>query len=97
MATRKNYVTEKMRHADTLASINSGVVRSEEAKNAEKKAWKEAFEAQARSEKVGAGRGTVNPEAVVPREINSRAQYEHEKAVGDPNATKMSYEDWKKL
>lgn len=97
MATRKNYVVEKMRKADELAASTSGVARSEEEYKAQKKAWKEAFEAQARSEKVGAGRGTVNPEAVVPRETNSRAQYEHEKAAGDPNATKMSYEDWKKL
>jgi hypothetical protein len=94
MATRKNYVTEKWSRADTLASMNSGVVRSKEARDAENKAWEEAFE---RSKKVGAGRGTVNPEAVVPRETNSRAQYEHEKAAGDPNATQMSYEDWKKL
>ena len=28
---------------------------------------------------------------------NSRAQYEHEKAAGDPYATELSFEDWKKL
>jgi hypothetical protein len=28
---------------------------------------------------------------------NSRAQYEHEKAVGDPSARDLSYEEWKKL
>lgn len=31
------------------------------------------------------------------RETNSRAQYDHEKAAGDPYATQMSFEDWKKL
>ena len=46
---------------------------------------------------AGAGRGKVNPEAVVPRNANSRAQYEHEKAVGDPSARDLSYEEWKKL
>lgn len=97
MATRKNYVAEKMKKAVELSDSMPGVARSKEEYDAGKKAWKEAFEAQARSEKVGAGRGTVNPEAVVPRETNSRAQYEHEKAAGDPNATQMSYEDWKKL
>ena len=97
MATRKNYVSEKMKKADELARASSGVITSEAQDKAEKKAWKEAFEAQARSEKVGSGRGMVNPEAVVPRETNSRAQYEHEKAAGDPNATQLSYEEWKKL
>lgn len=28
---------------------------------------------------------------------NSRAQYEHEKAAGDPNAMKLSFEEWQKL
>lgn len=36
-------------------------------------------------------------EAAQVRATNSRAQYEHEKAAGDPNATKMSFEEWKKL
>jgi hypothetical protein len=36
-------------------------------------------------------------EALKVRATNSRAQYEHEKAQGDPNATSMSYEEWKKL
>ena len=31
------------------------------------------------------------------RQINSRAQYEHEKAAGDPNALRLSFEEWKKL
>jgi len=97
MAKKMNYVVEKMRKADEMASRTSGVARSQAEYDAEKKAWKEAFDAQARSEKVGAGRGMVNPEAVVPRETNSRSQYEHEKASGDPNATQMSYEEWKKL
>ena len=33
----------------------------------------------------------------VRREENSRAQYEHEKETGDPNAVKLSFEEWKKL
>lgn len=36
-------------------------------------------------------------EALKVRETNSRSQYEHEKAAGDPNANQMSYEEWKKL
>jgi hypothetical protein len=28
---------------------------------------------------------------------NSRAQYQHEQEQGDPNALRMSYEEWKKL
>jgi hypothetical protein len=28
---------------------------------------------------------------------NSRAQYEHERQAGDPNALKLSFEQWKKL
>jgi len=31
------------------------------------------------------------------RAPNSREQYLHEKEQGDPYATKMSFEDWKKL
>jgi hypothetical protein len=30
-------------------------------------------------------------------EANSRAQYQHEKEVGDPSARDMTYEEWKKL
>lgn len=97
MGKRSDYVSEKMRKADEMASRTSGVTRSNEEYDAQKKAWKEAFDAQARAEKVGQGRGLVNPESVVPRTINSRAQYEHEKAAGDPNATKLSFEEWKKL
>ena len=93
MATkRRNIVTEKMKKADEMAAITSGVARSEEEYNAQKKAWKDAFDAQALSEKVGAGRGIVNPPAV-----NSREQYELEKEQGDPYALRLSYEEWKKL
>jgi len=28
---------------------------------------------------------------------NSKAQYQHEREQGDPNALQMSYEEWKKL
>jgi hypothetical protein len=31
------------------------------------------------------------------REINSRSQYNHERSAGDPNALKLSFEEWKKL
>lgn len=97
MVKRSNYVAEKMRKANEVASRTSGVARSQEERDMETNAWKEAFDAQARSEKVGAGRGLVNPESVTVRETNSRSQYEHEKAAGDPNATKLSFEEWKKL
>ncbi len=30
-------------------------------------------------------------------ETNSRAQYEHEREAGDPNALKLSFQEWKKL
>ncbi len=38
-------------------------------------------------------------EAILQRmnPINSRAQYEHERDAGDPNALRMSFEEWKKL
>jgi hypothetical protein len=39
----------------------------------------------------------VTKEADKMREENSRAQYEHEKEAGDPNAVKLSFEEWKKL
>lgn len=92
MSKRKDYVAEKMRKAVDMADRSSGVARNKEEYEAEKKAWKEAFDAQARAEKVGAGRGLVNPPA-----INSREQYMHEREQGDPYALKMSYEEWKKL
>lgn len=47
---------------------------------------------QARQAGIGAGRGEVNPPL-----INSREQYEHEREAGDPNALKLSFEEWKKL
>ena len=28
---------------------------------------------------------------------NSRAQYQHEREAGDPNAQRLSFEEWKKL
>lgn len=31
------------------------------------------------------------------REINSRSQYNHERSIGDPNALRLSFEEWKKL
>ena len=31
------------------------------------------------------------------RKINSIEQYNHEREAGDPNALRMSYEDWKNL
>lgn len=36
-------------------------------------------------------------EAAAQRAINSREQYMHERNAGDPNALRMSYEEWKKL
>ena len=36
-------------------------------------------------------------EALKVRTPNSRAQYEHERQAGDPNALKLSFEEWKKL
>jgi hypothetical protein len=36
-------------------------------------------------------------EASKVRATNSRAQYDHERDSGDPNALKMSFEEWKKL
>jgi hypothetical protein len=41
---------------------------------------------------IGAGRGEINPP-----EVNTRRQYEAEKEAGDPNALKLSFEEWKKL
>lgn len=66
MGNRKDYVVEKMRKADEIASRSSGVTRSEAESAAEKKAWREALDAQKSSEEVGAGRGKVNPPVVKP-------------------------------
>ena len=92
MVKRSDYVAEKMRKAVEIADRTPGVARSDAESKAGIKAWKEAFDAQAQAEKVGAGRGVVNPPA-----INSKEQYLHEKEQGDPYATSMSFEDWKKL
>jgi len=35
--------------------------------------------------------------AATNRAPNSRAQYQHEREAGDPNATSLSFEKWKKL
>ena len=44
---------------------------------------------------AGGGRGFKNP-MTVP-EINSRKQYQAERDVGDPNALKLSFDEWKQL
>jgi hypothetical protein len=36
-------------------------------------------------------------DAGVPRKPNSVEQYNHERKAGDPNALKLSFEEWKKL
>lgn len=41
---------------------------------------------------AGAGRGFINPP--IP---NSIEQYKMERRVGDPNALRLSFEEWKKL
>lgn len=100
LKTGDEYMLEALTDAETA---RNRVYRAQTNKDIEeaKKASEEATARVRRMTKgylnTGAGRGQVNPEAVVPREINSRAQYEHEKASGDPNATSMSYEEWKKL
>lgn len=104
MATRKktrdDYMLEAVADAETA---RGKVYRAQTNKDIEE-AKKESEAASGRLSRMvknylhaGAGRGFENPEAVVPRETNSRSQYEHEKAAGDPNATQMSYEEWKKL
>jgi hypothetical protein len=47
---------------------------------------------QVNQARVGAGRGEINPP-----EINTRRQYEAEREAGDPNALKLSFEEWKQL
>jgi hypothetical protein len=70
----------------------SGGGAPENIKEAGKKAMREAMQAQTVAEKVGAGRGMVNPPL-----INSREQYESEREAGDPNALRLSFAEWKKL
>jgi hypothetical protein len=92
MGKRMDYVVEKTRKADTLSNMYSGGGAPAEIKKAYKEAYQEAFDAQKQAEKTGSGRGQINPPLV-----NSRAQYEHEKEAGDPNALRLSFEEWKKL
>ena len=88
MATRKDYVAEKMRNADEMASRTSGVVGSEAESSANKKAWKEAFDAQKTAEEVGAGRGKVNPPVVKPAPQRSPAVEEAIQEVQDAKTRK---------
>ena len=53
------------------------------------------IEDRTRRGETGGGRGYKNPPTIA--EINSREQYEHEKEVGDPNALRLSFEEWKQL
>lgn len=57
MGKRTDYVAEKYRLADDLASRTSGFTRSAAERAAENKAWNEARAAQKQSEATGAGRG----------------------------------------
>lgn len=100
MATRKDYLLETINEANAarsraqLAQTNEDIARTaKESKEASERLGR----ALENAKKTGAGRGQVNPEAMVPRATNSRAQYEHEKAAGDPNANSLSFEEWKKL
>jgi len=92
MGKRIDYVTEKFKTADTLSGMYSGSGSPENIKQGYQKAYKEAMDAQSASEKVGSGRGIVNPPL-----INSREQYESEREAGDPNALRLSFAEWKKL
>ena len=40
---------------------------------------------------------TKEADKVREAEINTKQQYEAEKEAGDPNAIKLSFEEWKKL
>jgi hypothetical protein len=92
MGKRIDYVTEKFKTADTLSGMYSGGGAPENVKQGYQKAYKEAMDAQSAAEKVGAGRGMVNPPLA-----NSREQYENEREAGDPNALRLSFAEWKKL
>ena len=46
---------------------------------------------------VGLADREATKEADKERKMNSREQYEYEKSVGDPNALRLSFEEWKKL
>ena len=87
-----DYVTEKFKVADTLSGMYSGGGAPENVKQGYQKAYKEAIDAQKTAEKVGAGRGMVNPPLA-----NSREQYDSEREAGDPNALRLSFAQWKKL
>ena len=58
---------------------------------------KERYTAGREATKHMANMAEAEAEALKVRATNSREQYLHEKAQGDPNATQMSFEDWKKL
>jgi hypothetical protein len=54
-----------------------------------------SIEDRTRRGEAGGGRGFKNP-MTVP-EINSKRQYEAEREAGDPNALKLSFDEWKQL
>lgn len=81
MGKRSNYVSEKMRVADDLASRSSGVSRSEEERAAENKAWKEAFAAQKQSEATGAGRGGQGGPTAAQARQNKGMMSDAEKSI----------------
>ncbi len=64
--------------------------RSSEPLKARQKAGREAA-------KQMANMAEEEAEMLKIRATNSREQYMHEREAGDPNATQMSYEEWKKL
>lgn len=98
MATVLKTQREKMTKAELDKDIALQQQRMEKNKEAMKNAPSYLKEAANELGSMGNKRlQESKAEAVQVRQTNSRAQYEHEKAQGDPNALKMSFEDWKKL
>lgn len=99
MATKSKSISDRISHAQRKAKVY----------NSEAQVYK-VFEESNKNQGFGpnykAGRQAsehlanmyeAEAEDLKVREMNSRAQYQHEKAAGDPNATQMSFEEWKKL
>lgn len=81
MGKKTDYVAEKYRRADDLASRTSGVTRSAAEREEENKAWNEARAAQKQSEATGTGRGGQGGPTAKQASQNKGMMSDAEKAI----------------
>jgi hypothetical protein len=82
----KGLIMPKSVYKDNFPNMAKGVRQAIEDRYIEEKTMRG---------KAGGGRGFKNP-MTVP-EINTKRQYEAERKAGDPNALRLSFEEWKQL